>query len=207
MRRLRRAAGWTITTTAQGFGCSPSHISRVEHGAKPSRDLVLFYEEVFEADGMLLSLFAVAEYAPEQDRRRAGGHRPRRILAVPGDATAFVDDTVPHGTLMAPGERFEKTWCIQNVGTVPWRGRRLERQSPLDGPGLIGSPRHAAIPDTDPGDIAQIAVTLRAPSYDCTSIAYFKMVNTDGLLCFPDEHQLGLDVLVCVKRNTSGSQA
>jgi hypothetical protein len=25
-------------------------------------------------------------------------------------------------------------------------------------------------------------------------------------LCFPDEHQLGLDVLVTVKRNTTGSQ-
>ena len=36
--------------------------------------------------------------------------------------------------------------------------------------------------------------------------AYFKMVDRDGFLCFPDEHQLGLDVLVRVARNTAGSQ-
>jgi len=32
------------------------------------------------------------------------------------------------------------------------------------------------------------------------------MVDDEGLMCFPDEHQLGLDVLVKVVRNTSGAQ-
>lgn len=206
MRKLREAASWTVTRTAREFGCSPSHITRVEHGAKPSRELVRFYEETFEADGLLLSLFEVAENAPEQNRRRAGGRRPRRVRTIPGDATAFIDDTIPHGTLMQPGQRFVKTWRIRNAGTVPWRGRRLERQGPLNGPGLIVSTRYLPIPDTEPGDIAKISAELKAPSYDCTSIAYFKMVDADGFLCFPDEHQLGLDVLVRVERNTSGSQ-
>jgi hypothetical protein len=39
---------------------------------------------------------------------------------------------------------------------------------------------------------------LKAPGYDCTSIAYFKMVDADGLLCFPDDYALGLDALVRV---------
>jgi hypothetical protein len=43
-------------------------------------------------------------------------------------------------------------------------------------------------------------------TYDCTSIAYFKMVDEKGYLCFPDVHQLGLDVLVRVERNTAGYQ-
>jgi hypothetical protein len=207
MRRLREVASWGVTQTAREFGCSPSHISRVElHGARPSSDLVLFYEETFEGDGMLLSLFAVVEHAAEQNRRRFGGHRPRLVRAVPGDATAFVDDTIPHGTLMEPGLLFVKTWRIRNVGTVPWRGRRLERQGPLSGPGLITSPRHVPIEDTEPGEIVEIDALLKAPGYDCTSIAYFKMVDDEGFLCFTDEHQLGLDVLVRVERNTSGSQ-
>jgi transcriptional regulator with XRE-family HTH domain len=207
MRHLRQVAGWTASRTAQGFGCSVSHISRVEHGAtKPSRELVHFYEAQFEADGLLLSLFEVVEHAAEQNRRRFGGHRPRRVRAVEGDATAFVDDTIPHGTLMTPGLVFVKTWRIRNAGTVPWRGRRLERQGPLTGPGLITSPRYVPVPDTEPGAIAEIEAVLKAPGYDCSSIAYFKMVDEDGFLCFPDDYQLGLDVLVKVIRNTSGSQ-
>ncbi len=83
---------------------------------------------------------------------------------------------------------------------MPWRARRLERQGPLNGPGLIVSPRYVDIPDTEPGEIAEISAPLKAPGYDCSSIAYFKMVDHEGFLCFPDDYQLGLDVLVRVAR-------
>lgn len=151
---------------------------------------------------MLMSLFEVVEHAGEQERRRSGGHRPQLVHAVPGDASAFVGDTIPHGTAMGPGEYFTKQWRIKNSGKVPWAGRQLERQGPLTGPGLITSSRYVEIPDTKPGKVATIEAKLRAPSYDCTSIAYFKMVRTteEGLtaLCFPGDYQLGLDVLVQV---------
>lgn len=185
---------------ADGFGCSPSHISRVEQGStKPTRALVQFYEDSFEGDGLLLSLFEVAEHAAEQERRRAGGKRPRLYRAVPGDASTFVGDTIPHGTLMEPGEVFEKIWRVKNSGTVSWQGRRLERQGPLTGPGLISSARFYEVPDTEPGQIAAVMAALKAPTYDCSSIAYFKMVDSDGRLCWPDSYQLGLDVLVRVE--------
>ena len=54
------------------------------------------------------------------------------------------------------------------------------------------------MPDTEPGGIAEISTGLRAPGYECSSIAYFKMVDSDGFLCFPDAYQIGLDVLVRV---------
>jgi hypothetical protein len=111
-----------------------------------------------------------------------------------------VDDTVPHGTVMAPGAVFEKLWRVRNSGTVPWTGRQLERQGPLTGPGLITSARYVPVPDTAPGKVAEITATLKAPTYDCTSIAYFKMVDADRALCFPDSYQVGLDVLVRVVR-------
>src|ERR1700730_1680566 len=60
MQKLRLANGWTGKQVAEAFGCSPSHISRVEQGGKPSRELVQFYEDTFEADGMLLSMYEVA---------------------------------------------------------------------------------------------------------------------------------------------------
>jgi transcriptional regulator with XRE-family HTH domain len=199
MQKLREVNGWTVKETASAFGCSSSHISRVEHGSRPSRALVQFYEDTFDGDGLLLSIFEVAEHAPEQERRRAGGRHPRPQQAIPGDASTFIDDTIPHGTLMKPGGVFLKTWRIKNSGTVPWHGRQLERQGPLTGPGLITSPRYVAIPDTEPGEIAEITAPLKAPTYDCASIAYFKMADSEGQLCFPDNYQLGLDVLVLVR--------
>lgn len=201
MQKLRQVEGLTGKQVAGAFGCSPSHISRVEQGHnRPSRELVRFYEETFQADGLLLSLFEVVEHHAEQERRRAGGHRPVPKRAVPGDASRFVDDTVPHGTVMAPGAVFEKLWRVRNSGTVPWTGRQLERQGPLTGPGLITSARYVPVPDTAPGKVAEITATLKAPTYDCTSIAYFKMVDADRALCFPDSYQVGLDVLVRVVR-------
>ncbi|HST54331.1 MAG TPA: NBR1-Ig-like domain-containing protein [Solirubrobacteraceae bacterium] len=199
MQKLRLVNGWSGKQVAEAFGCSPSHISRVEQGNKPSRELVQFYEDTFGADGLLLSLFEVADHAPEQERRRAGGRKPKPYRALPGDASTFVSDTVPHGTRMAPGEVFEKTWRVKNSGTVAWVGRRLERQGPPTGPGLISSLRYVDIPTTQPGEVAEIRAPLKAPTYACSSIAYFKMVDESGKLCFPDSYQLGLDVLVLVR--------
>jgi transcriptional regulator with XRE-family HTH domain len=201
MQKFRLVYGVSVRAAASEFGCSASHISRVERGdTKPSRALVQFYEQRFETDGLLSSLFEIAAHAGEQNRQRFGGHRPKRVHAIEGDATAFVGNTIPHGTLMQPGELFVKTWRIRNAGSVPWIDRQLERQGPLTGPGLITSPRYIEVPDAAPGEVAEIDAILKAPTYDCSSIAYFKMVDCGGLLCFPDVHQLGLDVLVRVEQ-------
>ena len=162
---------------------------------------MLFYEELFEGDGLLLSLFEVVDHAAEQARRRAAGSRATVVRAVPGDASVFVNENIPDGTVLAPGELFIKNWQIRNNGTVPWLARRLERQGPVMGPGLIVSPPAVEIPDTRPGETAAIGIGLRAPSFDCTSIAYFKMVSSDGFFCFPDSYELGLEVLVRVARD------
>jgi transcriptional regulator with XRE-family HTH domain len=200
MQKQRLIHDWSGKRVAQEFGCSPSHISRVEGGtAKPSRELVQFYETRFEADGLLLSLFEVADHAAEQERRRASGKRPILNRTIPGDASTFVGDSIPHGTRMEPGQVFEQTWRVRNSGTVAWQGRKLERQGPLTGPGLISSLRFVDVPDTAPGQEATITAPLKAPTYDCSSIAYFKMVDADGRLCWPDSYQLGLDVLVRVE--------
>lgn len=199
MQKQREVHGWTVKQTAQAFGCSSAHISRVEHGSTPSRALAQFYDDTFTAEGLVLSLFEVAVHAPEQERRRAGGHKPKLTRAIPGDASEFIDDTIPHGTVMKPGEFFLKSWRVRNSGTVTWTDRRLERQGPITGPGLITSPDYVVIPNTKPGEIAKIEAPLKAPTYDCCSIAYFKMVDADMQLCFPENYMLGLDVIVLVR--------
>jgi len=199
MQKARIVHGWTGKQTAQAYGCSESRITRIEQGSMPSRSLVIFYDETFEMDGLLTSLYEVAIEGEEQDRRRWGGRRPPPLLrALPGDESTFVGETVPNGQLMQPGQVFEKVWRIRNSGTVAWIGRRLERQGPKTGPGLITSSRYYEVPDTQPGELAEIAALLKAPTYDSTSIAYFKMVDARGHLCFPNRYQLGLEVLVRV---------
>lgn len=199
MQTARRAHGVTQKALAAEFGCSSGHLSRVERGeSTPSRSLAQFYDDRFDCEGMLMSLFEVVATEYEMERRRDG---PRRLVShtLPGDASRFVGDTVPHGSLMTPGAFFPKTWTIQNVGTVAWQGRRLERQGPRTGPGLITSVQYYPVPNAAPGDTVTIEAWLKAPTYDCASIAYFKMVHPDGRLCFPDRYQLGLDVLVLVR--------
>lgn len=121
MRKLRETTTWSVRKTAREFGCDASHISRVERGGTPpSRELVQFYEDEFDGDGVLLSHFEVVDHAAEQNRRRrARGKDPKLVRAIEGDASTFVDDTIPHGTLMAPGQAFEKVWRVRNSGTVP----------------------------------------------------------------------------------------
>jgi hypothetical protein len=143
----------------------------------------------------------IDEQALEKRLVELPSHRRRRVLerAAPGDASEFVGDTVPHGTAMRPGQGFEKRWEVRNTGAVLWRGRRLERQGPRTGPGIITSLEFIDVPETPPGEIATISTGLKAPTYDCASIAYFKMVDSDRRMCFPDNYQLGLDVLIVVR--------
>jgi len=208
MQTARLVHRWDGKQVAEAFGCSPPHISRVEQGSTmPSRELVRFYDATFEADGLLLSLFEVAIHAAEQTRRRAYGKRRRQGRKLPGDASTFLEETVANGRCFKPGEVFQKQWRIRNSGTVPWRGRRLERQGPITGPGLITSERYVAIPDTAPSEIATIQALLKAPTYDCTSICYFKQVDEEGFLCFPDNYQLGLEVIVRVEGQVPDAEA
>jgi transcriptional regulator with XRE-family HTH domain len=45
MQKQPDVHGWTGKQTAEAYGCSPSHISRIEQGKMPSRELVQFYDE------------------------------------------------------------------------------------------------------------------------------------------------------------------
>jgi hypothetical protein len=104
---------------------------------------------------------------------------------------------------MKPGQVFMKTWWVKNKRSVPWKDRQLELQGPVPRPGLITSPRYIPIAEREPGEVAMISSPLKAPTYDCASIAYFKIVAAEGQLCFPDNDMLGLDVLVLVRGQMS----
>ncbi len=118
---------------------------------------------------------------------------------VPGDDDEFVADiTIPDGTTVQVNQHFVKTWAIRNTGTVTWRDRYLERQGPIDAPGLCTSVSRVPVPVTLPGQEARISVTFTAPSAPGSCRADWKMTDGNGHNAFPGKG--GLYLLVNVDR-------
>ena len=122
-------------------------------------------------------------------------HTGEALVLRPGDASRFVRDIeFVDGTLVAPGQRFRKTWEIQNVGSVMWSRRYLQRIGAPEGPGLIKSPVRVPIPVTPPGAQVEMTIDLEAPATEGTCTAYFKMADERGELLFPDRYPQGIFV-------------
>ena len=135
--------------------------------------------------------------------------KPGQRSAATDDRSAFVEDvSFPDGAVVSAGQRFKKIWALQNVGSVPWLGRALVCQGDevvsddarngqvLLNPGLKTDQRHLPVPDVAPGGMLQAARWFTAPSQPCTVVSYWKMVDANGALCFPDAAGLWLMVKV-----------
>ncbi len=122
-----------------------------------------------------------------------------------GDAVGFVRDvTFPDNSSISVGKKFIKTWEIQNIGNTPWTNRSLvcvdgqfdiipKNQTikpPITHRGLKPSSRTIAIQQTQPWEKISLSVEFTAPDYPCTVISYWKMVDQDGNLCFPENEGL-----------------
>ena len=127
------------------------------------------------------------------------------------DGSGFVADvTIPDNSMVTTDSVFVKTWDIQNIGLVDWIGRKLvclDRKAdwnlmsshvvpPQAERGLIPEQNMVDIPDTLSGETVRLSVTFTAPSYPCTVVSYWKMVDEAGDLCFPESQ--GLSCLVRV---------
>lgn len=128
------------------------------------------------------------------------------------DASGFVADiTYPDHSIVSVSQEFEKIWEIRNLGEQVWENRRLvccdamiqisasstpdpEMTLPRPQRGLLPLQREVPIRLTRPGESVQVAVRLCAPDYPGTIISYWKMVDAQGKLCFPELE--GLSCLV-----------
>lgn len=195
----------TAADLARRVGKDRRTISGAEDGRDmPSEAVVHLLERELRTQGLLISRYE----AVLLEKRRL------RLLqtttsatpspdATDADASIFIRETVPDGTLMVPGQRFEKTWTVRNSGSAPWVDRRLTRIGIAAGTGLITTPVQTPIPETLPGNEVTIMVPCVAQFVEGTSIAAFKMTDDEGRLYFPDRYFPGLQAQVTVIREIS----
>jgi hypothetical protein len=88
--------------------------------------------------------------------------------------------TVPDGTTFAPGETFNKTWRLKNIGTCTWTtSYQLVFYSgeQMGGPSSLTFPKSVA-----PGQTVDLTVSLIAPNSSGEYRGYWMFKNSNGAL-------------------------
>ena len=158
MRRVRGEAGVSLRELENRGAWRRSTISQVENGkARPSRQLVEWYDAELGSDGLLLSIYAEAARA---SCCRAAATDPADAS---DDVVAVIDVDPPAGLLVNRGARLQATFTLGNSGPAPLAGTRAAPDGRLRRTRLISSAPETPVPDTAPGEIATVVLTLRAP--------------------------------------------
>ncbi|RJP54479.1 MAG: hypothetical protein C4583_02400 [Anaerolineaceae bacterium] len=93
------------------------------------------------------------------------------------DVSAFITDvTVPDGTVMAPGQNFDKTWRIQNSGTCAWTAT-YKAAFTGSGNGALGGVTTPIGKIVNPGDTIDITVEFVAPATAGDYVSWWKLQN------------------------------
>ncbi|CAD6005302.1 helix-turn-helix domain-containing protein [Agreia sp. COWG] len=201
LRYRRERAGLTAEQLARAVNRDRRTITSAEQGRDlPSEAIVYALEQLLHGEGLLLSYYEAVVMAKRREKLHMDEvHNGVSPDALNEDASEFLRETVPDGTIMLPGQRFDKTWTIRNVGTVPWNERRLSRMGIAAGPGLITTPAFMEIPTTQPGEEITLVIPCIAHIIQGTSIASFKMTDAQKKLYFPySRYTIGLAVQVTV---------
>ncbi|WP_062346486.1 NBR1-Ig-like domain-containing protein [Herbidospora yilanensis] len=147
----------------------------------------------FRPKVLAAALVAVAVAVAGAVLFNGGSPKPRVVTPIALDESVFeADVTIPDGTLVGKGESFEKVWRIKNTGGVEWAGRFLMRVNDT----VCAAPRRVEIPHTPPGRSVDIRVTVEAPEKPGACKIFWKMVDAEGRLLFPDKRPIFLDVRV-----------
>ena len=97
------------------------------------------------------------------------------------DLAEFLDETIPDGTVIAPGAKFTKTWTLLNVGTCTWTSQYALVF--MSGNAMGASAAQAFTTETvKPGDKVTLTLQLTAPQVAGTHRADFKLRNAGGAI-------------------------
>jgi len=77
------------------------------------------------------------------------------------DAAYIADATIPDNTHLDPGQKFTKTWIVQNTGTCPWS--TSYKLVHVDGRAMAGTDTNVPL-QVPPEQQAQLSVEMEAPT-------------------------------------------
>lgn len=216
--RRSRELGKSMTTLAKEAAISRTYLYGLASGVSqdPSvRTLIKLAKALQVSPLLLFRYFADLAGAPVDAYSTAATNRAVG-LGDPGDIAVFnADVTTPDQTVVMPSEIFHKTWEIQNLGTRPWRGRRLVR---VDGEYVIarrtaiGAPLEVVmdthlrslnneilIAETLPGQPVHITVEFAAPKETCAVTSIWRIEDKHGQPCYGPEFILHVIVNVMAR--------
>ncbi len=87
------------------------------------------------------------------------------------------DRTISDGTILAPGEKFTKTWGVENIGSCAW--------APVYSLRFISGNRMGGLKTSigqsvNPNGIADISVALTAPDHEGTYVGFWRLTDQYG---------------------------
>ena len=93
------------------------------------------------------------------------------------DNAVFVEDvTVPDNTPLEAGEKFTKTWKLQNTGTCTWTGYTIAFVSG----DKMDSPETVPVPETEARATVEVSIDLVAPAENGAYTGNFELRNAKG---------------------------
>ncbi len=97
---------------------------------------------------------------------------------LPDDAAYVADIDVQDGDVFWQGERFTKTWQIENTGTTTWdtKYRLVYKDGTITSEELVFN----LISPVEPGELLNISVKMTAPEVLGSYTNYWQMMNEDG---------------------------
>lgn len=204
VRERARTLGLTHTELCRRAKLSRQtvHTLTSQSGKLPTLQTVVALAQALQIHPIRLLQLVFDEHPPMPGSSKADPCRS-------GDQSAFVRDvSYADGELVLPGQRFVKTWEMQNVGKVAWTDRFMQCQDEdlivqtrngsvmRIADNLLPSSCLIAVPPTAPGQTVQISVAFTAPLKPGTVMSYWKSVFADGTHCFPSAAGLWVKVRV-----------
>lgn len=124
------------------------------------------------APGATATLATPATFAPPTAPGSAGAAQQCQVVA------NLVEETIPDGTIMEPGETFQKTWRLKNNGTCTWNSAYKIVYWSGD---LMGAAMEYPLPGiVAPGEEVQIPLSLTAPTSNGDYSGYWKLRSEWG---------------------------
>ncbi len=109
------------------------------------------------------------------------GVSPYIVSTGPDNSKFTADITIPDGTVVDPGDMFDKTWQFENTGTTTWTRAYTLRYIEGNLLGRDGTTSDNITVDVKPGKLGEVTIQFTAPKDSGTYSSTWKLYNAEGL--------------------------